>query len=73
MPTIASNAWTWLQGELGFVILIFLGIGGAILWIKKETSKLVSFILMALLAVMFVFQGANVITFLRNAGNMLLP
>ena len=73
MPSIAGNAWGWLQGELGFLILIFLAVGAVVTWVKKETSKFLNFVLMALVAVMFVFQGQNIINFFQNVGNMLIP
>jgi len=64
-----QNLFTWLQSNLQAVVLIGIAVMGVNLIIKREMSKLFGLIVVALIAVGFVFNPNGVMNVLLNLFN----
>ena len=54
--TFGQSAYTWLSTELGYVVLIALIIGAVYFALKRETAKMIGFIVIAVFVVFVVFN-----------------
>jgi hypothetical protein len=69
---IGENIYNWLIGEARYIVMIGLAIFGLFFLFKRESSKLIGFILLAAVAILFVFNATGVIDFLLGVGNTAL-
>lgn len=67
--SIGVNFQTWLLGQLQPLVLAFLAVLGIILIVKKEYTKLIQFAVIAVIAVVLVFNPGGVKDVLLSLGN----
>lgn len=67
-----QNIFTWLGVEAGYLVLVGLVIIGVYLVLKREFSKLLGFVFVALIAVGFVFNPIGVKDVLLEFFNKIL-
>ena len=69
---IGENIYNWIIGEARWIVMIGLAVFGVYFLFKRESSKLIGFILLAAVAILFILNGTGVIDFLLGLGNTAL-
>lgn len=67
-----SNLFNWFISNAQNLLLVGLAVFGIYLILKKETSKLIGFVIIAIVAVLLIFNTTGVKDVLLSLGNNII-
>lgn len=67
-----SNLFNWFISNAQNLLLVGLAVFGIYLILKRETSKLIGFVIIAIVAVLLIFNTTGVKDVLLSLGNSLI-
>jgi len=69
---IGQNLLTWVQGELVPILSVVLMVTAIVFLAKREMAKFVTFLILAIIAILFVVFTSDVVTVLGNIGRRII-